>query len=448
MSRRILTRVVAVISGVLTVSALVIGMTGVEEPERGTVVATLADAGSLEPGNEVRAAGVLVGSIEDIALIDGRAQLTLDVDPGVLPLHQDASINVRPVNLLGENYIDLDRGSPSAPLMDDPIIPESQTHHAVTLQDVFNTFRDPNAAALATVVTALGEGMHGSGGHAAAAIKALKPAMTKTGALGALLANQKDVIDQLVARLEPVSRALAANEGRTLDRLVSSTERTLSTVAADHRALDQTLAQLPGTIRSARRTMAELTGAADAATPTLKALRPLTGNLTEITGELDRFADAADPALASLGPVLDHAHRLLDEAAPAVEQLRRAGPELRGVASSARPLGRELLDEHLGDLMAFVRKWSLSTNGEDAISHYFRGVVFVTPGAINDLANSALPVQQTRQDPAAVLPKPPKLPSLPLLSGTDGQSTRDPANATGLTREQEQSMMGQLLGGL
>lgn len=435
MTRRSLIRITAVGVATLTVAALAVGIAGPAAPEHGTVVATFADAGSLEQGNEVRAAGVKVGQIDEIRLENGKARVTLDVDSSVLPLHRDARLKVRPVNLLGENYVELNAGSAAQPFLDEAIIPERQTEFAVTLQDVLDTFHEPTAAALASMLAAFGEGMHDSGGKAAAALAALEPAMTKAADFGHLLDQQSGALDELVRQLEPVSEALAADDGRLLDRLLGSTEKTLSSVAADHRSLDRTLAELPGTVRAARRTLAELVGVADSATPTLKSLRPITGDLSQITSELQRFADAADPALTSLRPVLRHADDLFDDAGPAVAQLRRAGPHLRGVAVSAKPLSDQLLDKHLGDLMAFVRKWALSTNGHDGISHYFRGVVMVTPATLDDLANSApggKPGRVRVPDPGGVQP-----PADP----------KDPGNATGLTPQQEQSMLGQLLGG-
>jgi phospholipid/cholesterol/gamma-HCH transport system substrate-binding protein len=413
-----------------------------------TITSTLVDAGSLEKGNEVRAAGVQVGQVKDIQLVDGHAKVTLDVDPGVLPLHRDASLVVKPVNLLGENYVDLDAGSASEPFMDSAVIPTDQTKTEVTLQDVLNTFHEPTAASLAAVVTALGEGLEGNGGEAAAAIKALAPAMENAEDLGALLEDQNGVLDALTTRLDPVTGAIAADNGAVLDRLVSSTQTMLSAVTADHEALEQTLVELPGTLRSAQATLREFGGVADEATPTLEAIRPITDDLSQVTAEIQRFADAADPALASLTPVLAHADALLDQAAPAVAELRNASPHLRRTAKSARPVADQLLDRHLGDLMAFVKKWSLSTNGRDGLSHYFRGVFYVTPETLKSLARSLVPASVdvpvkagTAKGGQGLLPNlglgDLGLPGLPGLN-----------DALGLTSQQENDLLGQLLGGI
>ncbi|GAA5108411.1 hypothetical protein GCM10025762_14030 [Haloechinothrix salitolerans] len=451
-------RSLAVLVGVGVVATLGVGMTATDDTDAAagtTLVAFMTDASPLETGSVVRAAGVKVGSVSDIRLENEVARVELDLHEGVLPLHEDSSLQIDPVNLLGEHYVKLDPGSPDAPFMNSNVIPKERTDSTVTLQDVINTFDDPTSTATAALLTTLGEGLAGRGKDAASAIKALAPSMKRTEEMGRLLSSQNAVLGKLVEQAEPVAAALADDKGTTLDLLVGSSEKTLSTLAANRRALDATLAELPETLTTARKTLRELAGVADATTPTLQSVRPAIGDLDEITNELQRFADAADPALASLLPVLKRADKLLDQAAPVVDRLRTAGPDLRGTAASARPLGEELLHAHLGDLMDFVRKWSLSTNGRDALSHYFRGVVHVTPKTLQDLAESLVPSagrpseQGTATDAKQPTPgdKAPSLdkvaPSLPLIGG--GQKS-DSNSATGMTPEQERSMLGQLLG--
>jgi phospholipid/cholesterol/gamma-HCH transport system substrate-binding protein len=403
------------------------------KPDQQTVVAMMRDAGSLEAGSTVRASGVEVGSVRSIGLQNGEARVEMSVASNVLPLHRDASVRLRPVNLLGEHYVDLSVGSPSQPFMNDPVIPVSRTGSAPELQDLINTFDDPTATGLAALVTSAGEGMQGNGDQTAAAIRALAPSMNRLGRLGSLLGDQNGALNQLLERVQPVSNALADDRGRSLNRLVGSTDKTLSTLRDNRQALDQTVAQLPATLVSARQTLARLGGVTDSATPALASIRPVTGNLSQITGELQRFADAADPAIASLPPVLQRADELLGQAAPVVNQLRQAGGSLAGTAKGVRPIGETVLDEHLGDLMNFVRKWALSTNGRDALGNYFRGVVHVTPKTLMDLAQSL----------------PPKLGGQPAPpAGTSARpGPPGPDSLTGLSPTQEHGLLGQLLGG-
>jgi phospholipid/cholesterol/gamma-HCH transport system substrate-binding protein len=410
-----------------------------------TLVAYVTDASPLEEGSTVRAAGVKVGTVSSIRLEGDTARLEMDLADGVLPVHRDARLRIVPVNLLGEHYVELNPGSPDQPYQDGNVISKDRTESTVTLQDVINTFDDPTSTGLASLVTTLGEGLDDGGRQAADAIKALAPSMGRTKELGELLSAQNEVLGQLVKQAEPVASALADKDGQTMQRLVTSTERTLTTLAANRRAFDETLAELPSTLAAARRTLRELAGVSDATTPTLKSIRPVTDDLSAVTRELHGFADAADPALASLPAVLKRADKLLTQAAPVVRDLRKAGPDLRRTARSVRPLGDVVLNAHLGDLMDFVRKWALSTNERDAVSHYFRGVVHVTPKTLQDLAETLVPAGAPGPKPGGGLPSTGDLP-LPDTDNLPLPKTKDLGSATGLSADQEQSLLGQLLG--
>lgn len=415
-----------------------------------TVTGVFADANPIIAGDTVRASGVEVGKVTAVSLEQGRAHVSMSLDRSVLPLHRDATLKIRPVNLLGEQYVELNVGTPSAPLLAQPAtIPEGQTSRAVELQDVLNSLNDPTSAALATLVTGLGEGMQGEGPDLAASITALRPALSDVDRLGQILKDQNQVLTQLLDHAQPVAGALATDKGASLDRLVDSTDHVLTTVSANKQALDQTLITLPDTLVKAQRTLGELTAVSQTATPTLASLRPITDNLRQVSGEITQLTNAANPALSSLGPVLDHAQALLDQAAPLVQQLGPAGQKLRGVAASAQPTAETLI-RNLGNVMDFVRWWALSTNGYDGLSHYFRGVAVETPGTLLTAAHGA-----------GVPPNPPKPPTLPGVPGLPGLPLpglplpplvnpgppSDSSNATGLTPQQEQSMLGQLLGG-
>jgi phospholipid/cholesterol/gamma-HCH transport system substrate-binding protein len=77
---------------------------------RFTSVSGLAENGRVE------IAGVEVGRIKDIHLVNGQAVVDLMLHPG-LNLHQDATARIRTKGMLGEKYIELDLGNLAAPLM-------------------------------------------------------------------------------------------------------------------------------------------------------------------------------------------------------------------------------------------------------------------------------------------------------------------------------------------
>lgn len=430
----------------------------------GRLVAQFDDAGSLEVGNDVRVDGVRVGEITDIALSGDDALIEMELAPEVLPLREDVSLTIKPINILGETYVAVDPGSDESPVLaDDAVVPVERTSSAVDLQDVLDTFDDPTSVALAALVTTLGEGLRDGGGNVADVIRALAPTMADLDGLGRILDEQNDVLARLVENADPVAASLTADDGRKLDALVERARSVLRTLGDNRAAVEETVAELPAALREARTTLASLSDVARSVGPTVRRARPVTRDLGDISREIDDFSRSADPALEAFGPLLGEAERLLCRVAPSAEVLRGAGPDLRGAARSARPVADVVLDRSLGDLMSFVTKWALSTNGRDGASHYFRGVAHVTPASLRYMLGG-LPGtggESRRQQPApGTAGAPPRTGGGGLLGPSAGAiedlldglgdllgPRSGDGGATGLSQAQEKNLLEQLLGG-
>lgn len=417
------------------------------------VTAVFANASPLVKGNLVRAGGVNVGSITGIALSNGKAVVTMSVQRSVLPLHTNASATITTEDLLGERYVNLDRGSPNAPVLAAPLTLDVQrTSRVVDLQDVLNSLNTPTATSLAALLSQAGEGLAGNGANAAKTLAAVSPTMTQARQIVNVLRSQNTLLGQLIDSAAPVANAVATNRGKSLDRLVNGATAALSAVASERAALSTALNELPSTISHARATLAQLAGLTAPATQTLASLRPVTDNLTAISGELSSFSTAANPALTSLPPVLARANTLLRQAAPVVAALRPASASLRSVSASTEHLSTNALSgSSLANLMEFVKGWSLATSGYDAISHYFNAMAVISPSAVGDTVKGILP--GLPGNPLSKLPVP-TAPSLPLdgLSNLTGSLLGKPkpssgSGATGLTPSQESGLLGALLGG-
>lgn len=445
------TRFVAVVAvAVLGLGGTAAGITteGVHGPM--TVVAEFADASPLLVGNDVKVHGVKVGEVADMVVTPGNtAKVLLSLEPEAMPVHSDATVTVRPVSLLGERFIDLDRGSPKAPLLEaGDVIGMDRTAQAPDLDQVLNTLDDPTGQSLAALVTVLGDGMAGNGENVDATIRSLASSMRRTGELVDVLGEQNELLTGVVGNLEPVAGALAADNGAALDRLVGTADRLMGATAANSEALDRTLAELPGTLTEARSTLSRLAGVAEETTPNLRALRPVTENLVDISGELRAFADSADPALASATPVLRRAKDLIAAARPVVEQLRKAGPDVASVAADSKPLAAAL-DANLGNVLGFIRNWALTTNGYDGLSHYFRAMIIVHPELLTAQVPGATPLDAVTESraPGKKGPLPKVADALPGTGGLLAPGSTDNGGVTGLSEEQEGGILRFLIGG-
>lgn len=448
------TRILAWVAAVAVVA--VAGAYVITRPDgKVDLTAVFADASPLYPGNEVKASGVTVGEIESVDLVNGSAQVHMKIDPSILPLHTDAKATITEQDLLGERYVALERGTPSAPTLgqDHPVIPVTNTTRSVDLQNILNGVDNPTGTALAALVTTLGEGADGRGADIAAAIKALRPAMEQTDDLSNILSDQNALLAHLVDSAKPVLRAVASDNGQKLDGLVDSANQSLTTVANNRIATQDTLQRLPATLASAQQTLAHVADVADNATPTLASIRPVTHDLRDISHELRDFSDAADPALASLRPVLDRGQQLIDEARPVAAALRPGGHGLRATAAGGRQFVTTALSgPALEDLLQFVKNWALITNGYDGLSNYFRVSAITTAKALGTTAAGPVPGLPDAPVPGIAAPQ---LPQPGPLAPAPHPRTDHPApggtppggSATGMNEKQENNMMDQLLGG-
>jgi phospholipid/cholesterol/gamma-HCH transport system substrate-binding protein len=83
-----------------------------------TLIASFDDLKQLKAGDEVRLAGVKVGSVHSTQLAGRRAEAILDIDPKV-SIASDATATISMAGLISGNYIAIDMGSPGSPPLPD-----------------------------------------------------------------------------------------------------------------------------------------------------------------------------------------------------------------------------------------------------------------------------------------------------------------------------------------
>lgn len=433
--------------------------TRVSQDDDDLVRVQFKSAAPLVDGNQVKIDGVVVGTVKDFAVKDGMAEVSLDLDDEAMPLHKDAKLTIRPVSLLGERYIDLDRGSADAPVLGKgEVIPASQTATGVGLDEVLNTVDQPTGEGLSALLTTLGEGMQGNGENVDALLKALSPSMAQTDQLAKVLDEHNELLDNLITNFEPVAAALATRDGKAMDQLVDSSDKILGAVRERQAKLEQTLAKLPATLRVLRSTLGNLRSAADDTAPTLAKLRPLTDKLPEFSNELRAFSDALDPALATSEPVLREADKLLRSATPVAADMRTSSKGLANATDGTERVVGELTDNR-DNLFDYIRYWALSTNGYDGLSHYFRvsyvidedTVLGLIPYLGKDRGPGKTPAASSPPAKAAAPATKPKTAAPKLLDGVGqllgGLLQPKGDSATGLSKKQEFNLLGMLLGG-
>ena len=108
--------------------------------------------------------GTKVGYVGAVASATARPRWQMIFDNGnALPLHPDATAQVRKKNLLGETYIDLTRGTDAGQIQSGGVIPVSHTVPITEIDQVLAIFDPATVQRVQLLINALGEGTTNNG---------------------------------------------------------------------------------------------------------------------------------------------------------------------------------------------------------------------------------------------------------------------------------------------
>ena len=172
------------------------------------VRAIFDNAAFVVTGEDVKVAGVRVGSITDLAVTpDHKAAVTLDIeDPAFQDFRADATCKVRPQSLIGEEYVDCvptqkrQAGEPLPPELEATedgvrVLPVENTSASVDLDLIGEALRRPYRERLSIIIAELGTGLAGRGKDLNEVIRRANPALKELGAVLRLLASQNDRLE-------------------------------------------------------------------------------------------------------------------------------------------------------------------------------------------------------------------------------------------------------------
>lgn len=426
-------RTPVVLLALLVVAALTAAL--VARGDDGYLVrADFAGVGGLREGSKVQIDGVPVGTVERITLAkDDRAVVEARIERSAAPIGAGGRATVRAANLLGEKYLDLERGDTRRPQRGKAVIAPDRTGVAVELDDVINALDLPTRAALQVVINESGTAMSGRGRHLGATLEALPNTLDRTGELLDQFATDNEALGRLVDASDRVVGAVARELG-SLGRLVGASATTFETVAGRRRELGETVRRAPVTLSALRRTLSSLDGAAAPLGPAARGLRATAPQLTATLKELPPFLRDARPALRTAREVSGTLDQLGRQGAPLVRRVRPLARELKGFATGTAPF-TAALDQGVHDVLGVLEGWARSTAPRDGASHVFRAGLTAGSDLFTGLLDGAA-LQQRRarrkregtsaprptgrpvqpdlpRAPTLELPKLPKLPGLP-----------------------------------
>jgi phospholipid/cholesterol/gamma-HCH transport system substrate-binding protein len=252
-----------------------------------TYRARFTDVTGVLPGDDVRIAGVRVGQVTGVRLVDNTiAELSLSVDHSI-PIAATVHATIRYRNLVGQRYIALTEGpGGGARLPAGGLIPLSQTTPALDLTVLFNGFRPLFTALDPKTVNTLSyeiiQVLQGEGGTVADLLQ-------HTASLASTLADRDQVIGQVITNLDTVLSTLDSHRD-ALATTIAQLSQFVSGLAADRSAIGSALSNISSLTSATAGLLSDVR-------PDLKAD---IGGLSELAGTLSANAAVIDQTLASL----------------------------------------------------------------------------------------------------------------------------------------------------
>jgi phospholipid/cholesterol/gamma-HCH transport system substrate-binding protein len=278
---------------------------------------------------EVKISGVTVGHVASVGL-DRRTGLNravIQIDRQFAPRPADTRAILRQKTLLGETFVQLSAGSPSAPkLPDDGVLPHAQVAPTVQLDQILSAFDPTTRQAFETWMQQGGIALTNRGQQFNTALADLYPFATNVDRVLAVLRRQGQATTTLLHDGGLVFSALSRSP-TALQGFVRNSNALFAATASRDTALADTIRAFPAFLVQTRSTIQRL------------------GSFS-----------------ATTKPLIDELHPAAVQLTPALQQLVIAAPELKTLVQVIAPLthaantGFPALQRFLVDSVPFLQR--------------------------------------------------------------------------------------------
>jgi phospholipid/cholesterol/gamma-HCH transport system substrate-binding protein len=281
---------------VVATALLAVSIANVDLSDTTDYKARFTDATLLLPGDDVRIAGVRVGQVEDVGIVDRKqAEVTFSVSANrKLPKNVMAQIKFR--NLVGQRYVSLTQGAggdPNDTLTPGDTIPLQHTRPALDLTELFNGFKPLFRALSPDDVNKLSyeiiQVLQGEGGT-------VESLLAHTASLTSAIAGKDKVIGEVINNLNSVLTTVN-QRGQKLSDLIVTVQQLVSGLAADREPIGDAIDALGGL---ANTTAGLLTEAREPLKEDIAALGGLVNNLNDSESVVEHFIQVLPEKTAKL----------------------------------------------------------------------------------------------------------------------------------------------------
>lgn len=283
-----------VVTGLATMMlVVVIGNLSFEKSR--TYKAVFADATGVVKGDDIRVAGVKVGTVKGVKIVKrDRAEVTFTVR-NATAVTRSSTATIRYRNLVGQRYISVTQGvGDSSRQPTDQVIPESRTQPALDLTVLFNGFKPLFAALSPADVNKLSyeviQVFQGEGGN-------LENLLRSTGSITNTLADRDELIGDVIDNLNVVLETVGDRDAE-LSSLITQLRSFVGGLTKDRDAI---LDSLDKVSELSEQTADITTGIRPGLVDSVKGLRKVAENLNRGRDEIDRALQILPIKLEKIG---------------------------------------------------------------------------------------------------------------------------------------------------
>jgi phospholipid/cholesterol/gamma-HCH transport system substrate-binding protein len=303
------------------------------------VKAVFQSANGLRPDSPVRIAGVEVGKVKKVERQEGTndAVVTMAINDNGRPLHEDATLKIRPrIFLEGNFFVDLTPGTPGAPELDDgDTITVTQTSTPVQLDQVLTALQSDTRQDLRDVLQGLGTALNSKPSRADD--RDADPSARGETAAESWNDAYDDAGPAERAQSEVNEAFLGTEPERDLARLIEGTGRTAAGLVRNEIQLKDLITNFNATMAALASEDGNLSASIRELAPTLETANAAFASLNAAFPPTRAFAREILPGVRQTAATIDAAFPWIDQASALMSK-----SELRGLAAELAPAARSL----------------------------------------------------------------------------------------------------------
>ena len=365
-----------------------------------TLNAQFSTAQAVTPGQgqSVDIAGVKVGEISKVDLVNGRAVVQMKIKRKYSKIYNDASILLRPKTGLKDMILELDPGTvTSGEVKDNGTIPVSSTLPDINADEILAQLDGDTRDYLRILLAGAGQGLKNNGRALSATFRRFEPTARDGLKITEQLATRRRNLARVIHNFSLLSQELASRDD-DLARWVTASNDVFARFAAQDANIRATLQELPPTLQTTSTALGKADRLARVLGPTLQALRPAARALGPTLIAVRPFLRETTPITRDqLRPFARAALPVFKDLRPAAQNLSALTPDLTTVFSVANYIVNELAYNPPGDAeegFLFWASWASHAGAsifstQDANSIIRRGLILASCSSLDLLRQIA-----------------------------------------------------------